>query len=130
MNFFNPRKTSAPFMRVLLHKGYLEVDGTRNLSKARFNTLDERFKTMNPMPPGTVLVMCLGDLRKKETVQSVAAWFTDKKFADLILGELRQQLRHNGLKDLRDETRTQEDHNRFKGFLNFLKQAKPNREQI
>lgn len=68
-------------------------------------------------------VIYLTNLQRNETIQSIAAWFMDKKVADLLLGELRQQLSSNGLAPLRDHSDTNEDSMRAYGFKEFGKKV-------
>ena len=65
------------------------------------------------------LILRLTDLQRRESIQSVAAWFRDKSIADLLLGELRQQLEVNGLPPLRDHADTADDAKRTQGFWEF-----------
>src|SRR3990167_965238 len=65
------------------------------------------------------VILYLTALQKKETIQSVAAWFKDKTIADLLLGELREQLEINGLPPLRDYSDSEEDVKRAFGFKQF-----------
>ena len=65
------------------------------------------------------IILRLSFLQRDESIQSVAAWFRDKSIADLLLGELRQQLEINGLPPLRDHADSAEDEKRTQGFLEF-----------
>ena len=69
-------------------------------------------------------ILYLTALQKNETIQSVAAWFKDKNIADLLLGELRQQLAVNGLQPLRDHSDSAEDAKRAYGFKEFGRKIK------
>ena len=68
-------------------------------------------------------VIHLTRLQKTESIQSVAAWFVNKSCADLLLGELRNQLFTNGLPPLRDNSDTKEDSMRAYGFKQFGKKV-------
>ena|SRR3990167_9864000 len=65
------------------------------------------------------VILRLSFLQRDESIQSVAAWFKDKSCADLLLGELRQQLDTNGLPPLRDHAETAEEAERTQGFWEF-----------
>ena len=75
-------------------------------------------------PKNGQMVLRLTFLQRDETIQSVAAWFKDKSCADLLLGELRQQLEINGLPPLRDHSDTAMDAKRAYGFKEFGRKIK------
>lgn len=85
------------------------------LAKHRYAELDKA--------TGTV-ILYLTNLQRNETIQSVAAWCKTTSNADLLLGELRQQLEANGLPPLVDRSESAEDIKRAFGFKNFLRRAK------
>ena len=70
------------------------------------------------------IILRLSFLQRDETIQSVAAWFVDKSTADLLLGELRQQLEMNGLPPLRSHADSAEDEKRTQGFWEFGRKIK------
>lgn len=70
-----------------------------------------------------LIVLRLTFLQRDETIQSVATWFKDKGTADLLLGELREQLRMNGLPPLRDHSDSAQDAQRAFGFKMFGRKA-------
>ena len=74
-------------------------------------------------------ILHLTRLQKEQTIQSVAAWmtrgavdsFSYMPAADALLGELRNHIEHAGLPPLKDQADTQEEYDRTKGFMGFLK---------